>query len=151
MAKQLNIIRTLRPAQTHLHLPEPARGGQDCGPGQDHCFLPRHGTTSKIQRGNQSAGISQVCRQLYTQLLIAAGVGQPGKLLPTDHTHPTVGAPCLALQPQGHPALQVSLPVRGLTPNPIPRCQLVATAPLTPLTSIPARSALPAGRVRPPC
>lgn len=73
---------------------------------------------TKVQVFLKRAGISQAHRQLYTQLLPAAGAGQPGKLLPTDHTCPTVGAPCIAPQPQGHPALQVSLLARGLTPSP---------------------------------
>lgn len=54
------VTRTPRPTEPHFHLPEPPRGGQDPGPGQDLRLLPRHGATSKTQHGNQSAGIFPV-------------------------------------------------------------------------------------------
>lgn len=51
------VTRTPRATEPHFHLPEPPRGGQDPGPGQDLRHFPRQGATSKIQHGNQSAGI----------------------------------------------------------------------------------------------
>ncbi|XP_068810132.1 glutamate-rich protein 6 isoform X10 [Struthio camelus] len=56
LAKHRNVVRSPRPTASSLHIPEPARGGQDPGPGQDSRVLPRHGAASKIQRGNKSTG-----------------------------------------------------------------------------------------------
>lgn len=79
------VTGTTRPTEPHFHLPEPPRGGQDPGPGQDLRLLPCHGATSKIQHGNQSAGNCSCAEPLPT----TGGAAREAPIC----TYPVVDAP----------------------------------------------------------